>query len=416
MELKRVVVTGLGALTPVGNTCLDTWNTLLAGKSGAAPITHFDASQQKTRFACELKGFDPINHFDKKDIKKYDPYVQYALVATEEAVRDAGIDDDKVNKDRVGVIWATGIGGFFTIEEEMFKYFQATERARYSPFFIAKLIPNMGSGMISIRFGFKGPNYAVSSACSSSTHAILDAYNTIRLNKADIMVTGGSEASIVESAVAGFNSSKALSERNDSPETASRPFDKTRDGFVMGEGAGALILEEYEHAKARNAKIYAEILGCGCSADAYHMTAPDPEGYGVSLAMQSALDEAGLKSADIHYLNMHATSTGLGDIAESLAIYNTFNGELSNLCVSATKSMTGHLLGAAGAVESIVCIKSIQTGEIPPTINCREVDPEIRLGASIILDKPLKRDIRTAMCNNFGFGGHNASLIFAEAL
>ena len=274
----------------------------------------------------------------------------------------------------------------------------------------------MGSGMISIRFGFKGPNYAVSSACSSSTHAILDAYNTIRLNKADIMVTGGSEASIVESAVAGFNSSKALSERNDSPETASRPFDKTRDGFVMGEGAGALILEEYEHAKARNAKIYAEILGCGCSADAYHMTAPDPEGYGVSLAMQSALDEAGLKSADIHYLNMHATSTGLGDIAESLAIYNTFNGELSNLCVSATKSMTGHLLGAAGAVESIVCIKSIQTGEIPPTINCREVDPEIRLGASIILDKPLKRDIRTAMCNNFGFGGHNASLIFAEAL
>jgi 3-oxoacyl-[acyl-carrier-protein] synthase II len=414
MNLKRVVITGIGALTPIGNTLPEYWEGLKAGKSGAAPITHFDATLFKTRFACEVKGFDPTKFMDRKESRKLDPSTQYALVAADEAIVHSGLPLDKVNHDRVGVIWGSGIGGLLTFQEEVKSFAKGDGTPRFNPFFIPKMIPDISAGHISIKYGFRGPNYAVVSACATSTHAIYDAYTHLRLGKADAFVTGGSEAAVCEAGVGGFNAMKALSERNDSPETASRPYDKDRDGFVLGEGAGALILEEYEHAKARGAKIYGEIIGGGMSADAYHITAPHPEGAGITKVMQYALDDAGIQASDIDYINTHGTSTPLGDIGEIKAIQQVFGAHTGKLNISSTKSMTGHLLGAAGAIEAIACLLAINEGIVPPTINHFTDDDGLDSSLNLTFNKAQKRNVDIALSNTFGFGGHNASIIIKK--
>lgn len=417
MELKRVVVTGLGAVTPVGLTPEETWQNLLAGKSGAAPITQFDTEKFKTKFACEVKGFDPKNYMDRKDARKMDRYCQLAMASAEEGVKDAGIDLDTVDKNRVGVIYGVGIGGIKTFEKEVVDYGQNIDRGPFfSPFFIPMMISDMAAGQISIRYGFHGPNYATTSACASSSHALADAFNLIRLGKADIIVSGGAEAAICACGVGGFNSMKAISTRNDDPEHASRPFSASRDGFVMGEGAGCLVLEELEHAKARGAKIYAEMVGSGMSADAYHITSSHPEGLGAKLVMESALADAGLKPEDIDYINVHGTSTHVGDISEAKAIKDVFGEQAYKLNISSTKSMTGHLLGAAGAVEAMVCVLSVKDDIVPPTINHQEGDddPELDYKMNFTFNKAQKRTVRAALSNTFGFGGHNCCVVFKK--
>jgi 3-oxoacyl-[acyl-carrier-protein] synthase II len=416
MQLKRVVVTGIGALTPLGNNLQDYWNGLVNGVSGADFITNFDASKFKTRFACELKGFDPLQYLDRKEARKLDRFTQIALGASDQAVADAGISADNVNVDRVGVVFASGIGGLITFQEEVVNFAKGDGTPRYNPFFIPKMILDIAAGHISMRHGFRGPNFAVVSACASSTNAIMEAFNLIRLNKADIILTGGSEAVISEAGVGGFNAMKAMSERNDDPKTASRPYDKDRDGFVMGEAAGAIILEAYEHAIARGAKIYCEIAGCGATADAHHVTAPHPEGLGAKNVMLAALDEAGMKPEDIDYINTHGTSTPLGDIAEVKAITHVFGEHAYNLNISSTKSMTGHCLGAAGVVEAIACIMSVQHDIVPPTINHFTDDPELDTRLNFTFEKSQKRIVRAALSNTFGFGGHNACVIVKKYL
>jgi 3-oxoacyl-[acyl-carrier-protein] synthase II len=411
MQLKRVVVTGLGALTPIGNTLDQFWANLTAGVSGAAIITRFDPSKFKTKFACELKGFKIEDHFERKEGRKIDPYAQYGLVASAEAIKDSGLNLDTVNKDRVGVIWGSGIGGLDTFLEECGNYAKGDGTPRFNPFFIPKMIVDILSGHISIKYGFRGPNFTTVSACASSTNSLIDAYTYIRLGKADVMVAGGSEAAVNPAGIGGFNAMKALSERNDSPETASRPFDKDRDGFVMGEGAGSIILEELGHALNRGAKIYAEVVGGGMTADAYHMTAPHPEGLGAINVMRLALEDAGLLPTDIDYINVHGTSTPLGDIAETKAILQVFGEHAYKLNISATKSMTGHLLGAAGAVEAIASIMAVKTGVIPPTINHFTDDPELDNKLNFTFNKAQHKPIKAALSNTFGFGGHNASVI-----
>ena len=411
MELKRVVVTGIGALTPLGNTLNDYWQGLLAGKSGAAPITMFDASKFKTRFACELKGYDPLNFFDRKDARKLDRYCQLALAASDEAVKHAGLTPENVNPDRTGVISASGIGGLITFQEEIMNFAQGDGTPRFNPFFIPKMILDIAAGQISMRHGYRGPNFAVTSACASSTNAIGVAFDLIRLGKAEAILTGGSEAVISEAGVGGFNAMKALSERNDSPETASRPYDKDRDGFVMGEGAGILVIEELEHALRRGANIICEIAGTGASADAYHITAPHPEGLGAKNVMLAALAEAGMKPEDIDYINTHGTSTPLGDGAEVKAIQDVFGEHAYNLNISSTKSMTGHCLGAAGVIEAIACIQSVVHDIVPPTINHFTDDPELDPRLNFTFNQPQKRVVRAALSNTFGFGGHNACVI-----
>ncbi|MDJ1470015.1 beta-ketoacyl-ACP synthase II [Cytophagaceae bacterium DM2B3-1] len=413
LQLKRVVVTGLGALTPIGNNLAEFWKSLVEGKSGAAPITKFDTTHFKTKFACELKGYDPLQHFEKPEVRKMDAYTQYAFVAADEALKDAGFDLEKLNKDKVGVIWGSGNGGFFTFQEQVTDYVEGGKIPRFNPFFIPKTIADIASGMISIKHGFRGVNFTTVSACASSNSALVDAFNYIRLGKAVAIVTGGSEAPICEAGIGGFNACKALSTRNDSPETASRPFDVERDGFVMGEGAGCLILEEYEHAKARGAKIYAELVGGGMSADAYHLTGTHPEGEGAVLGMQAALEDAGIQASDIDYLNTHATSTPLGDLSEMKATATLFSGN-NNLRISATKSMTGHLLGGAGAIEAIAAVMAIKESMVPATINTKELDPNIPQGLNIVIGKSVSHSIRYAMSNTFGFGGHNATAIFKK--
>ncbi|ADY53297.1 3-oxoacyl-(acyl-carrier-protein) synthase 2 [Pseudopedobacter saltans DSM 12145] len=414
MELKRVVVTGLGALTPIGNTVEEYWNGLINGVSGAAPITRFDTEKFKTKFACEVKNFVAENFLDKKEARKLDPFVQYALVSTDEAVKDAGLDFEKLNTNRIGVIWGAGIGGLKTFLDEVTNFAQGDGTPRYNPFFIPKMIIDIAAGHISMKYGLRGPNFACVSACASSTNALIDAFNYIRLGKADIIVSGGSEAIINEAGIGGFNAMHALSTRNDDPATASRPFDKDRDGFVAGEGAGTIILESLEHAKARGAKIYAEIVGGGMSADANHITAPHPEGLGAKLVMQSALEDAGLTINDIDYINVHGTSTPLGDIGETKAILSLFGEAAYNLNISSTKSMTGHLLGAAGAVESIASILAIRNGIVPPTINHFTDDPELDPKLNFTFNEAQKREVNAALSNTFGFGGHNASVIFKK--
>lgn len=414
MELKRVVITGLGALTPIGNTAHDYWEALLKGVSGAAPITRFDASKFKTRFACEVKNFNIQDHLDRKEARKMDPYAQFAMVVAEEAVRDSGLDPEKLDVDRIGVIWGSGIGGLQTFQDEVIEFSKGDGTPRFNPFFIPKMIADIASGLISIKYNFRGPNYTTVAACASSTNAIIDAYNLIRLGKADAFVCGGSEATIYEAGIGGFNALHALSQRNDSPETASRPFDRTRDGFVMGEGAGALIVEELEHAKKRGAKIYAEIAGGGMSADAYHITAPHPDGLGALSVMKRALQDAEMNLNQIDYINVHGTSTPLGDIAETIAIKQFFGNHAYDLNISSTKSMTGHLLGAAGAVEAIACIFSVQNNIVPPTINFQEEDPEIDNKLNFTLNEAQERKVDVALSNTFGFGGHNTSAIFKK--
>jgi 3-oxoacyl-[acyl-carrier-protein] synthase II len=411
MTLKRVVVTGIGAITPVGNTALEYWQGLLGGVSGADAITLFDAAKFRTRFACEVKGFDPVAYLDRKEARKLDRFTQLAIVASDEAIRDAGIGDGKVDPDRTGVIYSSGIGGLVTFQEEVINYAKGDGTPRFNPFFIPKMILDIAAGHISMRHGFRGPNFAVVSACASSTHALIEASHYIRLGKADVMVAGGSEAVISDSGVAGFNAMKALSERNDDPRTASRPFDKDRDGFVMGEGGGAIILEELEHALRRGARIYCEIAGGGATADAHHITAPHPEGLGALNVMRSALQDAGMKPEDIDYINVHGTSTPLGDIAETKAILGVFGDHSYNLNISSTKSMTGHLLGAAGAIEAIACILSVVNDTVPPTINHFTDDPELDPKLDFTFHTPRKRTVRAALSNTFGFGGHNASVI-----
>ena len=414
MELKRVVITGLGALTPIGNTALDYWEALVKGVSGAAPITRFDASKFKTRFACEVKNFNIQDHLDRKEARKMDPYAQFAMVVAEEAVRDSGLDPEKLDVDRVGVIWGSGIGGLQTFQDEVIEFSKGDGTPRFNPFFIPKMIADIASGLISIKYNFRGPNYTTVAACASSTNAIIDAYNLIRLGKADAFVCGGSEATIYEAGIGGFNALHALSQRNESPATASRPFDRTRDGFVMGEGAGALIVEELEHAKKRGAKIYAEIAGGGMSADAYHITAPHPDGLGALSVMKRALQDAEMNLKQIDYINVHGTSTPLGDIAETIAIKQFFGSHAYDLNISSTKSMTGHLLGAAGAVEAIACIYSVQNNIVPPTINFEEEDPEIDNKLNFTLNEAQERKVDVALSNTFGFGGHNTSAIFKK--
>ena len=413
MELKRVVVTGLGAITPLGNSFPETWENIVNGRSGAGPITHFDASKFKTQFACEVKNFDPLAFgMDRKEIRKYDLYAQYAMAAAQEAVTDAAMDLEKENKDRIGVIFAAGIGGIRSFEDEVRAYNQ--ERGpRFSPFFIPKIIADMAAGHISMKYGFRGPNFATVSACASSTNAIADAFNYIRLGKADVIVSGGAEAAIAIVGVGGFNAMNALSTRNDSPETASRPFTASRDGFVIGEGGACLILEEMEHALARGAKIYCEIAGTGLSADAYHLTASHPEGLGAKLVMRNALEDAGMKPEDIDYINVHGTSTPVGDISEVKAILDVFGDHAYDLNISSTKSMTGHLLGAAGAVEAAFCVMSVKEDIVPPTINHAEGDddPEIDNKLNFTFNKAQKRVVNAALSNTFGFGGHNACAI-----
>jgi 3-oxoacyl-[acyl-carrier-protein] synthase II len=411
-EPRRVVVTGLGALTPLGNTVHEFWNNLIDGKSGAAAITKFDTSKFKVKFACEVKNFDPLNHFEKSEIKKMDPFAHYAMVTTAEAIKDSGLELDKIDKTRVGVIWGSGNGGFHTFQKEIMDFARGDGTPRINPYFIPKVIVDIASGWISIKYGFMGPNFTTVSACATSTTAIIDSMNYIRWGKADIFITGGSEAAVNEAGIGGFSALKALSTRNDDPSRASRPFDVTRDGFVMGEGAGALILEEYEHAKRRGAKIYAEVVGGGMSADAYHLTATHPEGAGALLGMKWALEDAELKIEDVDYLNPHATSTPVGDESEMKAVSKFFGDHKSKLLISATKSATGHLLGGAGAIESIICIKAIHEGVIPPTINTEQIDPAIPQGLNILLGKKTTKQINVAMSNTFGFGGHNATAVF----
>jgi len=414
MSLKKVVVTGIGVLTPIGNNIREFHQGLINGVSGAALITKFDITNFRTKFACELKEFDPLDHLDRKEIRKMDPFTQYALISTQEAFADTGLDLEAVDKDRAGVIWAAGIGGLKTFEEEIINYAQNDLIPRFNPFFIPKMIPDISAGYLSIKYGFRGPNFATVSACASATNAIIDAYNYIRLGIVDVMVTGGSEAAITRSGIGGFSSMKALSERNDSPETASRPFDKDRDGFVMGEGAGALILEEYEHAKARGAKIYCELIGAGMSADAYHITAPHPDGLGAKKVMENAIKDAKISPDEVDYINVHGTSTPLGDISEVLAIKDVFGDHAYQLNISSTKSMTGHQLGAAGAVEAIAGILAIQHNFIPPTINHFTDDENLDNTLNYTFNKAQQREVNVALSNTFGFGGHNTSVIFRK--
>lgn len=415
MELKRVVVTGLGTINPLGNDVASTWQSALEGKSGAGPITHFDASKFKTQFACEVKDFNAADHFDRKKLRQLDLYAQYALVAAEQAVADAKLDAEDINKDRVGVIIAAGIGGLHTFEEEAGYYALHHEEMgpKYNPFFIPKMIADIASGHVSMQYGYHGPNYGVVSACASSTNALIDAFNLIRLGKADAIVAGGAEAAVFPAGVGGFNSMHALSTRNDSPATASRPFSKSRDGFVIGEGSSVLVLEELEHAKARGAKIYAEVVGGGMSADAYHLTATHPEGLGAKLVMKNALEDAGMKPEEIDYINAHGTSTPVGDLSEVKAIKEVFSDHAYDLNISSTKSMTGHLLGATGALEALFCVKAVQDDIIPPTINHdpEDMDEEIDYNLNFTFDKAQKRTVNAALSNTFGFGGHNASII-----
>ncbi|TVP43986.1 MAG: beta-ketoacyl-[acyl-carrier-protein] synthase II [Mongoliibacter sp.] len=414
MNLRRVVVTGLGALTPIGNTVEEYWNGLSNGVSGAAPITRFDASLFKTQFACEVKNLDVDQFIERKEARKMDLFTQMGLIAADQAIVDAGLDLEKINLHRAGVIMGSGIGGLRSFQDEVTDFVKGDGTPRFNPFFIPKMIADICAGFISIRYGFRGPNFVTVSACASATNAIIDAFNYIRLGKADLFVTGGTEATITEAGVGGFNALKALSQRNDSPTTASRPFDKDRDGFVLGEGAGCLILEDYEHAKARGAKIYAEIVGGGMTADAYHITAPHPDGAGATNVMLHALEDAGLQPEDIDYVNVHGTSTPLGDVSEVKAIQKVFGEHAYNLNISSTKSMTGHLLGAAGAVEAIASILAMQHSLIPPTINHFTDDEELDSRLNLTFNKAQKKEVRAALSNTFGFGGHNASVIFKK--
>ncbi|WP_318343784.1 beta-ketoacyl-ACP synthase II [Flagellimonas baculiformis] len=414
MQLKRVVVTGMGALTPIGNNLEAYWEGLRTGKSGSAPITYFDTDKFKTKFACELKGYNPEDYFDRKEARKLDRFAQYALVSSDEAIADSGIDLNVVDKFRVGVVWGAGIGGLETFQNEVIGFAEGDGTPRFNPFFIPKMIADIAPGNISIKHGFMGPNYTTVSACASAANAMIDALNYIRLGHCDVIVTGGSEAAVTMAGMGGFNAMHALSTRNESPETASRPFDATRDGFVLGEGAGALILEEYEHAKARGAKIYAEVLGGGLSSDAYHMTAPHPEGIGVVKVMENCLQNAGLKPEDVDAINTHGTSTPLGDVAELKAISKVFGAHAPNININSTKSMTGHLLGAAGAIEGIASILAMEHGMVPPTINHSVVDDQIDPSLNLTLNKAQKREVNVAMSNTFGFGGHNACLVFKK--
>ncbi len=414
MQLKRVVVTGLGALTPLGNNLNEYWENLIKGVSGAGPITRFDPEKFKTKFACEIKNYDPNNYFDRKEARKMDLFTQYAMITADEAIIDSGLDLEKINRLKAGVIWGSGIGGLRTFQEEVSTFAQGDGTPRFNPFFIPKMIADISAGMISIKYGFHGPNFVTVSACASATNAMIDAMTYIQLGKATVMITGGSEASVTEAGMGGFNAMKALSERNDSPETASRPFDKDRDGFVLGEGAGALILEEYEHAKARGAKIYAEVVGGGMSADAYHITAPHPEGLGAYNVMLNALEDAHLKPEDIDYINVHGTSTPLGDVSEAVAIERVFGEHAYKLNISSTKSMTGHLLGAAGAIEAIASIMAIQHQIVPPTINHFTDDERFDPKLNFTFNKAQKRTINATISNTFGFGGHNTSVVFRK--
>jgi 3-oxoacyl-[acyl-carrier-protein] synthase II len=415
MTFKRVVITGVGALTPIGNTLPEYWEGLRNGRSGAAPITKFDTTRFKTKFACEVKNFDPEKFIDRKEARKLDPFAQYAMVVADEAIKDANLSIADTNLDRVGVIWGSGIGGLLTFQEEMRSFAVGDGTPRFNPFFIPKMIPDLSAGHISIKYGFRGPNYVTVSACASSTNAIYDAYTFLKLGKADIIVSGGSEAAVCIAGVGGFNALKALSERNDSPETASRPYDKDRDGFVLGEGAGALILEEYEHARKRGAKIYAEIIGGGMSADAYHITAPHPEGLGIISVMKAALEEAAIQPDEVDYINTHGTSTPLGDVGEIKAIQKVFGDHAYKMNISSTKSMTGHLLGAAGAIETIACLLALQEGVIPPTINHFTDDPELDSALNLTFNKAQHRPVNIALSNTFGFGGHNFSILLKKA-
>ncbi len=414
MELKRVVVTGLGTINPLGKNIDEFWEGLVNGVSGAGPITRFDASKFKTQFACEIKNFDPNDYLDRKEVRKHDMYAQFAYIAAGQAIKHSGLDLEKIDKDEVGVIWGAGIGGLDTFLQEVTEFNKTPETPRFSPFFIPKMIANMASGNIALQYGFRGPTMTTVTACASSTHAIIDAGNMIRLGKANIIVAGGSESAINKAGIGGFNAMKAISTRNDDPKTASRPFDKDRDGFVMAEGGGALILEEYEHAVKRGATIYAELIGGGMSTDAYHMTAPDPEGYGAALVMKRALADAGIQPSEVDYINVHGTSTGLGDIAEPKAIKKVFGEHTYEMSISSTKSMTGHMLGAAGAVEAIASILAMKYGIVPPTINQFELDPEIDPKIDFTFNKAKKRDLNIVMSNTFGFGGHNGTVIFKK--
>ncbi len=414
MNPRRVVVTGMGALTPIGNTLTQFWDGLISGTSGASNITYFDTSKFKTKFACEVKGYDPLDFFEKKEVRRYDKFAQYALIVAKEAVEHAKLIESKVNNDRVGVIWGAGIGGLETFQNEVLNFAEGDGTPRYNPFFIPKMIPDIAAGLISIKYGFHGPNFATVSACASSANAIIDGLNYIRMGYSDIIVAGGSEAPITISGMAGFNAMHALSTRNDDPITASRPFDRDRDGFVLGEGGGALILEEYEHAKNRGAKIYAELSGGGLSSDAYHMTAPHPDGKGAIKVMRNCLDDAKLTASDIDLINMHGTSTSLGDIAEIKAVKEVFQEDVYNLNINSTKSMTGHLLGAAGAIEAISCILSMNNNMVPPTINHFNRDENIDPKINLTFSKPQKKEVKACLSNTFGFGGHNACVIFKK--
>lgn len=412
--LKRVVVTGIGTINPLGNNIQEYFNNLEKGVSGASEITRFDTTKFKTKFACEVKGYDPIGFFDRKEVRKYDLYTQYAMVAAEEAVQDSKIDLQGANLNRIGVIWASGIGGIISFQEEIKGFVNGGEEPRFNPFFIPKMIADIAAGHISMKYGFKGPNYATVSACASANHAMIDSLMQIQLGKADMIITGGSEAAVIEAGIGGFSAMKALSQRNDDPKKASRPFCTERDGFVLGEGAGALILEEYEHAMARGAKIYAEVAGGGMSADAYHLTAPHPDGDGAKRSMLCAIEDAGITVQDIDYINVHGTSTPVGDIAEINSILSAFGDHAYKVNISSTKSMTGHLLGAAGAIEALACIMAITRGVIPPTINCENRDPEIDSKLNLTLDVAQKREVKYALSNTFGFGGHNSSIILKK--
>ena len=414
MELKRVVVTGLGALTPIGNNIEEYWSALVNGVSGAAPITHFDATKFKTRFACEVKNFTVTDFMNRKDARKMDKFTQYAMVASDEAIADSGLDLDTINKLRVGVIWGAGIGGLETFQNEVLNFAAGDGTPKFNPFFIPKMIADIAPGNISIKNGFMGPNYTTVSACASSANAMIDALNYIRLGHCDVIVTGGSEAAVTIAGMGGFNSMHALSTRNESAQTASRPFDAERDGFVLGEGAGAIVLEEYEYAKARGANIYAEVIGGGMSSDAYHMTAPHPEGIGVIAVMMNCLENSGIQPEDVDHINTHGTSTPLGDVAELKAISQVFGDHAKNININSTKSMTGHLLGAAGAIESIASILAMKHGIVPPTINHSTADENINPDLNLTLNKPQKRAIKVAMSNTFGFGGHNACVAFRK--
>ena len=414
MQLKRVVITGLGGVTPLGNSVTEYWNNLINGVSGAAPITRFNAEKFKTRFACELKGFNAEDYFDKKEVRRVDAYTHYGMAASTQAVADSGIAGDTIDKNEVGVIWGSGIGGLDTFQAETFAFAKGDGTPRFNPFFIPKMIADICSGHISIRFGFRGPNFTTVSACASSTNALIDSFNYIRLGKANAIVTGGSEAAINESGIGGFNACQAMSMRNDEPSKASRPYDKDRDGFVLGEGGGALVLEELEHALARGAKIYAEIIGGGMSGDAHHITAPHPEGLGAKLVMERALKDAEISASDVDYINTHGTSTPLGDIAELKAIQNLFGEQAFKMNISSTKSMTGHLLGAAGAIEAMATVLAVKNDIIPPTINFTTPDPEIDPRFNLTLNKVQTRKVNVAISNTFGFGGHNAAVVFKK--